>query len=129
MEKEARLPTHRNGGYKLFGGEQYGIFNYLPAPKVHDIGGYACMNIGNITTQHFAGGRGFEFTDSATCLSAQYSNQICQGIHGCKAIDLFIEKQQMGDTSGNHTNVEIFYECMTMCSDSFLRSYVKQHKK
>ena len=32
----------------------------------------------------------------------------------------------MGDTSGNHNDVEIFYGWMTMWSDSFLRSYVKQ---
>ena len=31
-----------------------------------------------------------------------------------------------GDTSGNHTDVEIFYEWMTTWSDSFLMLYVKQ---
>ena len=32
----------------------------------------------------------------------------------------------MGDTSGNHTDVEIFYEWMTTWSDSFLMLYVKK---
>ena len=32
----------------------------------------------------------------------------------------------MGDTSGNHIDVKIYYGRMTTWSDSFLRLYVKQ---
>ena len=66
MEKGVRLTTNSNGGHRLFGGGRYGIFNNLPAPKVDDIGGHACMKIVDIITQHFADGQGFEFTDSTT---------------------------------------------------------------
>ena len=65
-----------------FNGGHYGIFNNLPAPKVHDIGGHACMTSGNIIAQHFADGQGFEFSESTTGLSAQASNHIRHGIHG-----------------------------------------------
>ena len=95
-----RLPTNSNGGDKLFGGGHYGIFNYLTARKVYDIGGHACMKIGNILTQHFADGQGFEFTETTTHSSNQDYNRVKHGIHGCKAMDLLIEKMEtMGDTS------------------------------
>ena len=54
MEKGVRLPTNSNGGYKIFSGGHYGLFNNVPAPKVHVICGHACMKIDNIMTQHFA---------------------------------------------------------------------------
>ena len=121
MDLGVRLPTNSNGGHKLFGGGHHGIFNNLPAPKVFDISGHACMKIGDILTQHFADGRGFEFSETTT------SNRITDGIHGCKAMDLLIAKMKtMGDTSGNYNDVECFYGWMTTWSDSFLRSYVKQ---
>ena len=38
-----------------------------------------------------------------------------------------MKNEKNGDTSGNHTDVEIFYGWMTTWSNSFLRSYVKQN--
>ena len=94
MEKGVRLPTSSNGGHKIFGGGHYRIFNNLPAPKVYDMGGHACMKIGDMLTQHFADGRGFEFTDSTTHSSNQDSNRIKHGIDGCKAMDLLIGRMK-----------------------------------
>ena len=91
MAKGVRLPTNSNGGYTLFGWGHYGIFNNLPAPINYDIGGHACMKIGNMITQYFADGRGFKFTDSTTRSSVKASNRIHRSIHGCKAMDLLIE--------------------------------------
>ena len=51
MGKGVRMPTNSNGGYKTFGGGHYGIFNNLPAPKFHDVGGHACMKMCDIITQ------------------------------------------------------------------------------
>ena len=88
------LPTNSNGGHKLFGGGHYGIFNNLPAPQVFDISGHACMKIGDVLTQHFADGRGFEFTEITSHSSDQDSNWIKHGIYGYKAMDLLIEKMK-----------------------------------
>ena len=96
MEKGDRLSTSSNDEYKIFGGGHYAILNNLPAPNVHDIGGHTCIRIGHIITQHFADGRGFEFSESTTRLSAQASNRICHGIHGCKAMDLLIDRIKNG---------------------------------
>ena len=61
MEKGVQLLIRSNVGYNIFGCGHYGIFNNLPAPKVHDVGGHASMKIGGIITKHFTDGRGFEF--------------------------------------------------------------------
>jgi hypothetical protein len=94
MEKGVQLPTSSNVGHKIFGGGHYGIFNNLPVPKVHDIGGHACMKIGDIMTQHFADGRGFEFPESTTGFGTETSKRICPGIHGSKAMDSLIQKMK-----------------------------------
>jgi hypothetical protein len=83
--------------------------------QFHDVGGHACMRIGDIISHHLAMGRGFEFTETPT-------KRETYGIHGCKAMDELLDIMKDLDPVDEPT----YYGWITTWSDSFLRSYVKQ---
>jgi len=124
---EIRIPRNHNDAVRSCLGGQYGIFNNLPCPSVHHIGGHACMKIGDIISQHMAIGRGFLFTVSpSTSTDNDINNgqsRIYEGIHGCIAMSELIESMQNANEDGTENS---YYGWITTWSDSFLRSYVKQ---
>ena len=61
---------------------QYGIFNNLPSPSVHNVGGHACMKIGDVIAQHMAQGCGFEFTETPSKCPGENPSRIYTGIRG-----------------------------------------------
>ena len=59
-----RIPRNQNDAVGTCLEGKYGIFNNLPSASVHNVGGHACMKIGDVIAQHMAQGRGFEFTET-----------------------------------------------------------------
>ena len=117
-----RLPRNENDAVRTCLEGHFGIFNNLPSPNVHNIGGHACMKIGDVIAQHLAHGRGFEFTEEPPLSSNGQPKRLFTGIHGCQAmIDLINTMKDVASTQD-----EVFYGWFTTWSDSFLRSYVKQ---
>jgi len=58
---------------------EYSITCQVPCPTVQDVGGRACMKIGDTISHHLAMGHGFEYTETPT-------KYISYGIHVCKAM-------------------------------------------
>ena len=117
-----RIPRNDNDARKTCLEGQYGIFNNLPCPNIHTVGGHACMKIEDVIAQHMAQGRGFEFTESPPNDASDSVTRIYHEIHGCVAMDDLIYTMKSMNSSSQPT----YYGWFTTWSDSFLRSYVKQ---
>ena len=118
---DIKLPRCQNDAVQSCLHGQHGIFNNLPSATVHDVGGHACMKIGDVIAQHMAQGRGFEFTETPSSDEGGVPTRIYSGIHGCLAMTELINKMKEMCSSR-----PAFYGWFTTWSDSFLRSYVKQ---
>ena len=57
------IPRSENDANRSCLEGRFGMFRNLPCPTVHDVGGHACMKIGDVLHHHFAQGRGFEYTE------------------------------------------------------------------
>ena len=117
-----RIPRNQNDAVGTCLEGKYGIFNNLPSASVHNVGGHACMKIGDVIAQHMAQGRGFEFTETPSNNASGNATRLYTGIHGCLAMTELINAMKGMKNSERQAH----YGWITTWSDSFLRSYVKQ---
>ena len=110
-----RIPRNRKDARSICHDGKFGIFNNLPCPTIHDVGGHACMRMQEVLAQHLAQGRGIDFTKTPT------TQRKVTGIHGCQAMSDLL--REMGLEPGD---CKSFYAGFTTWSDTFLRSFVKQ---
>ena len=89
-----RIPRTDQEARKICLDGKFGIFNNLPCPTVHDVGGHACMKIGDVLHHHFAQGRDFEYTVNGDGV------RVWHGIHGSLAMTELIDLMSALDLDG-----------------------------
>ena len=93
---------------------QFGIFNNLPCPTIHNIGDHACMKITDVLAHHLALGRQMQFTESPCATADNGVNRIYDGVHGCQAMDDLIDNMK---GFPNPKDQLIYYGWLTTWSD------------
>jgi len=94
VNPDIKLPQCQNNAVQSCLHGQHGIFNNLRSATVHDVGGHACMKIGDVIAQYMAQGRGFEFTETPSKEDGGHPSCIYSGTHGCVAMNELINKME-----------------------------------